>query len=152
MEKNYYWNPKHPLKPFTVAQPANKGSLAPSNATRTAPPLVQPGKWPAWTGTAWGWIEDHRGESGYVNGQPIEIKDFGPYPEGWSATPPPPTAEELKAQEVAKLQGELATLDMRSIRALRAVAKGSAAQADHDKLAALETEAADKRAELAALL
>ena len=150
---NYYWNPKDP-KPYTTCQPANKGSIAPSNATRTAPPdpKATPGKWPCWTGTGWTLIEKHIGEKGWVNGQPFEIKDWGPYPAGWSATAPPPTADEIKAQKVAELKGELAAIDMESIRPLRAIADGTATQADHDKLAALEADAATNRAELAALL
>lgn len=152
---NYYWNadykPQPGLKPYTACQPANKGSLAPINASRTAPPPYQEGKWPIWTGTAWSLMDDHRQEKGYVNGQPTEIKDLGPYPAGWSATPPPPTAAEIKAQKEAELKGKLALLDIESIRALRAVAEGTATQADHDKLASLETQAAGYRAELAAL-
>lgn len=68
--------------------------LLPANATRTAPTVVE-GKVPRWTGQEWEHIEDHRGEQGYVDGQPHEIKEYGPLPEGWSDTPPPPTIEEL---------------------------------------------------------
>lgn len=46
--------------------------------------------------------EDNRGKSGWVNGEPVAIQDFGPLPEGWSDTPPPPTQEEVRA--AAKLQ------------------------------------------------
>lgn len=43
------------------------------------------------------WVneENHVGESGYVNGVPTEIKEYGPLPDGWSDTPPPLTTEEL---------------------------------------------------------
>ncbi len=75
--------------------------LLPNNATRTAPTVVE-GKVPRWTGTDWEQVEDHKGKSGYVNGQPHEIKEYGPLPEGWSVTPPPPTTEEL----FARLRGQ----------------------------------------------
>ena len=68
--------------------------LLPNNATRTAPTVVE-GKVPRWTGTEWEQVEDHKGESGYVNGQPHTINAYGPLPDGWSDTPPPPTTEEL---------------------------------------------------------
>lgn len=68
--------------------------LLPNNATRTAP-IVEDGKIPHWTGAAWEQVEDHKGKSGYVNGQPHEVKEYGPLPDGWSETPPPPTTEEL---------------------------------------------------------
>lgn len=44
---------------------------------------------------AWVNVENHIGEKGYVNGVPIEIKEYGPPPEGWSLTPPSPTEEQL---------------------------------------------------------
>ena len=34
-------------------------------------------------------MEDHRNETGYVNGEPFMIADFGPYPDGWSTEAPP---------------------------------------------------------------
>ena len=68
--------------------------ILPNNATRTAPTVVE-GKVPRWTGKNWEQVEDHKGKSGYVNGAPYEIKEYGPLPEGWSETPPPPTVEEL---------------------------------------------------------
>lgn len=68
--------------------------LLPNNATHTAPTLKK-GFVPRWTGKKWEQIEDHKGKSGYVNDQPHEIKEYGPLPNGWSDTPPPPTIEEL---------------------------------------------------------
>ena len=68
--------------------------LLPNNATHTVPTLKK-GFVPRWTGETWEQIEDHKGKSGYVNGQPHEIKEYGPLPTGWSDTPPPPTIEEL---------------------------------------------------------
>lgn len=68
--------------------------LLPNNATRTVPTIVE-GFVPRWTGKNWEQVEDHKGKSGYVNGVPTEIKEYGPLPDGWSDTPPAPTIEEL---------------------------------------------------------
>ena len=67
--------------------------LLPNNATYS-PCMVESGFIPHWNGAQWEQVEDHKGESGYVDGQPYAIKEYGPYPEGWSGTPPPPTPEE----------------------------------------------------------
>lgn len=61
--------------------------------------------------TAWEEVEDHRGESGYVNGVPTEIKEYGPLPDGWSVTPPPPTADQLFAALRAARDARLASTD-----------------------------------------
>lgn len=70
--------------------------LLPSNATHTKPPEPLPGHVLRWTGEDWEQIEDHKGRQGYVNGQPYTITDYGPLPEGWSDTPPPPTLDEAR--------------------------------------------------------
>ena len=44
---------------------------------------------------AWVDVENHVGETGFINGVPTTIEDYGPLPEGWSATPSAPTAEQL---------------------------------------------------------
>jgi hypothetical protein len=67
------------------------------------------------------------------------------------AEPPPPTPEQLAAQRKAEILARLAEIDAASIRPLRAIAQGEAVQADHDKLAALDAEAAELRVELAGL-
>jgi hypothetical protein len=65
--------------------------------------------------------------------------------------PEPPTAEALAAQRRAAITARLAEIDAASIRPLRAIAQGAATQDDHDKLAALDAEAAELRQELAGL-
>ena len=71
--------------------------LLPGSATRVAPPEHWDGHARFWDGKAWVQVEDHRGEGGYVNGEPHTITEIGPYPEGWSATPPPvPLSEALE--------------------------------------------------------
>ena len=56
-------------------------------------------------------VENHKGESGYVNGEPHTIKDYGPRPDGWSDTPPPPTPEELAAQARAQRDALISATD-----------------------------------------
>jgi hypothetical protein len=51
----------------------------------------------------------------------------------------------------AAILARLAEIDAASVRPLRAIAQEEATQADHDKLAALDGEAAELRAELAEL-
>ena len=76
--------------------------LMPNNATRTAPTVVE-GKVPRWTGKKWEQVEDHKGKSGYVNGQPHTNNEYGPLPDGWSDTPPPPSLGDVKAAKQAEI-------------------------------------------------
>lgn len=124
--------------------------LLPNNATYTAP-TEQDGYIPRWNGETWEQVENHKDEQGYLSGQPHTIKDYGPLPEGWSATPPEPTPDEQAAQRRARIMTRLAEIDAASVRPLRALVRGEAVQADTDKLAALDAEAEELRAELAAL-
>ena len=75
--------------------------VLPNNATRE-PVEVAPGFMPRWTGTAWEQVENHKGESGFVDGEPHTVKAYGPYPAGWSAAPPPvPFSEALDSARAA---------------------------------------------------
>lgn len=76
--------------------------LLPNNATHTVPTLKK-GFVPCWDGKKWVQVEDHKGESGYVNGQPHEIKEYGPLPEGWSDTPPPPELPDVQTAKRAEI-------------------------------------------------
>lgn len=76
--------------------------LLPNNATRTAPDL-QAGHIPHWSGAAWEQVENHKDQEGYVNGERVTIKEYGPLPAGWSDTPPPPTQEEARAAKLAEV-------------------------------------------------
>jgi hypothetical protein len=164
-EYNHYWNQEHPLRPYTMTQPANPGSFPPSNASRTAPgEPTPPGKWPAWDGEGWIFVDDHRGESGWVDGVRTEIKDLGPLPEGWSDTAPEPTPAEVKAAKEAAILAALDELDRKSMRSVRAVevlrrkleagpdaALEGKLASEETYLAGLEDKAEAKRAELATL-
>lgn len=75
---------------------------------------------------------------------------------GWVIEPaqapepePEPTPEELAARARAADLTALAALDWQAIRPLRAIAAGTATQADRDKLADLEAQADTIRARLA---
>ena len=79
--------------------------------------------------------------------------------EGWEVYGPAdkpfafPTAEEeaeaARLAHRAELIAELSTLDTRAIRPLRAVAAGTATQADRDMIASLDARAAEIREALA---
>jgi hypothetical protein len=62
-----------------------------------------------------------------------------------------PTPEELVAVRKAEILAQLMEIDADSIRPLRAIADGTATDFDREKLAALDSEAADLREELAGL-
>lgn len=128
--------------------------LLPNNAVHTAPELRE-GFIPRWTGTAWEQVENHKGEEGYVNGQYTIIREYGPLPEGWSDTPPPPSPEEQARERVACIKAELQTLDADSSRAMRAMLAGTATEEDQTRLAELESRVValrQERAELEAFL
>ena len=73
--------------------------LLPNNATRTPPPVLE-GKIPRWDGVKWDQVEDHKGKTGYVNGQPCTINEYGPLPDGWSDTPSLADAQTNKRQQI----------------------------------------------------
>jgi hypothetical protein len=165
-EMNYYYKKNHPLKPFIRQTMATPGTYPPDNATRTPPPFAPAGKWPAFSGNGWILIDNHIDETGWVNGQPFEIKDYGPYPEGWSATAPPPSPAEVKERTIQEIKFRLAELDQLTIRPIRAIeyirkqlaaGGGDTARLNEQlteelrRLAELEAEAEAKRAELDAL-
>ncbi len=105
--RNHYYNDTHPLRPYTHSLAAMPGSIPPVNALRGDAPTAKPGFWPCEKDGAWVYGEDHRGEEGYVNGEPYTINDFGPWPEGWSHTPPPPAPEERGRQFEAAVDARL---------------------------------------------
>ena len=73
-------------KPVWV-QPCMSLAVAPGETRDGYVRVADKGKWLE--------KEDHRGKVGFVHGQPHEIKEYGPLPDGWSDTPPPPTTGEL---------------------------------------------------------
>lgn len=129
--------------------------LMPPNST-TIKPVMKEGCAPVWNGSTWEYIEDHRGEKGWVNRIPVEIRELGPLPDGFTAEEPEPTPEELAHQRRQEILAELDRIDRASSRSLRAIiAAQSAGQepdaADVKRLAEYEAEAKALRAELAGL-
>lgn len=78
------------------------GGPLPNNATRTKA-VVQDGFIPQWNGKEWLQVENHKGEQGYIAGEPHTIKEYGPYPEGWSSNEPEPTPP-TQAEQIAAIQ------------------------------------------------
>jgi hypothetical protein len=155
---NYYFDETKAHRPYVGSRPANPGSFPPANAVREAPPGGE-GQWPCLSDGVWVLVEDHRGEKGYVNRQPFEIKEVGPWPDGWE-TELVPTPEELRAGAESECLGNLSELDYRSTRCLRTIevlrarlADGEEVQADLDaelgRLKEIEDEAEGQRALLA---
>lgn len=58
--ENHYYNPTHPLKPYTHSIGATAGTLPPSNAIRGDRPTIYKGTWPCFDGEKWVQVEDHR--------------------------------------------------------------------------------------------
>ena len=136
---------------YFVEETEDYGGPLPNNAVRPAPE-IRKGYIPHWTGTAWEQVENHKGREGYMDGKPFTIKTYGPLPDGWSDTPPEPTQKEKDAQLKTQILARLKEIDLASVRPLRAMANGEAAQEDKDKLADLDAEAQTLRTELAPLL
>lgn len=74
----------------------------PNNATHT-PPKPKDGHIPMWDGEKWTNVENHMGKQGYVNGEPHTVNEYGPLPQGWSATEPEKPLAELKRQKRADI-------------------------------------------------
>lgn len=62
--------------------------LCPASATFQPPPQVPQGSVAVFVEGSWQAAEDHRGNTGFVEGSPTVITSLGPLPEGWSTTPP----------------------------------------------------------------
>ena len=116
--QNHYFDKNNPFRPYTNTLDATAGTVPPDNALRVALPFAfkdgipqkenvpdeYKGLWPCEKDGTWVLIPDFRGKQGYLDGQPHEIDDFGPLPDGWSADPPPPTPEEIAEQEKQQLR------------------------------------------------
>lgn len=129
--------------------------LMPPSCT-TVKPDTREGHAPVWNGGAWEYVEDHRGEKGWVNRVPVEIKELGPLPDGFTVVEPEPTQEEQAEQRRQEIFSELDRIDRASSRSIRAiVAAQSAGQepdsADVSRLIEYESDAKAFRIALAEL-
>lgn len=120
--------------------------LLPNNATHV-PPAQNAGYVPRWNGTGWSRVENHKGKQGYIGSMPHSVAEYGPLPDGWSETPPLPTAKEARAARRAEINARLEEIDRESIRPLRAVTDGTSTACDMEKLRKLESEANSLRHE-----
>ena len=101
--ENHYFDHTHPLRPYTHSLPAMPGTVAPDNALRKEPPAGMAGFHAAEKNGEWVYIEDHREEEGFLNGEPCVIQDYGPYPDGWSFEMPEPTVTQAKEMKWAEI-------------------------------------------------
>lgn len=121
MEQNNYFDQHIPCGPLLTRCPPTKDSMLPANALQGSTPTSKAGYHPGEKNGKWIQIEDHRSEEGYLDGQPHTISDFGPYPDGWTTTPPQPSAEEQAEQRRQEIRSRLSAIDMKSVRPLRAM-------------------------------
>lgn len=97
-EKDYYTHSEYcTVDQLESIQQGHDVYVLPANGYLDAP-VVAKGCVARRVNGAWVDVENHVGENGYVNGVPTTIEEYGPLPEGWSLTPPPPTTEELFAR------------------------------------------------------
>jgi len=91
MYDNYYDHTR-PGNPRTISLDA-AGPFPADNAVREyTKPTAPEGFHPGWSVEKNKWVdlEDHIGKQGYVDGESVTIKEYGPLPDGWSDTPPEP--------------------------------------------------------------
>ena len=129
--------------------------MMPPNSTELKPEFRE-GYAPIWNGESWDYVEDHRGEKGWVNRAPIEIKKLGPLPDNFSVKEPVPTSKELAEQRRKEILAELNLIDLASSRSIRAIltAQGSGQEPDAvdvERLAGYEASAKALRVELSGL-
>lgn len=141
-EKDYYTHSEYcTIDPVESAKQGHDVYVLPTNGYIDAPVIAE-GCVVRRVNDAWVNVENHIGEKGYVNGVPTEIKEYGPLPDGWSNSPPEPTAREKLLAEIVRLEAQQTTRRIRE-----------AALTDEGKswLQSLESAIAVKRAELQAL-
>lgn len=103
--------------------------LLPSNSTYKKP-VQKNGFIQKWNGQDWEDVENHKGEKGYLNGQPFEIRGYGPYPEGFSLELPEPSAEEKLAAAITRKTGEIETKYQQALEASLTMPQDSPNHAD----------------------
>jgi len=94
--------------------------MMPPNSTIVKPKFRE-GYASIWNGESWDYVENHRGEKGYIDREFIEIKELGPLPDGFSVEEPELTPEEVKEQSKQEILLNLSQIDQASSRSLRAI-------------------------------
>ena len=139
------------IQGYLAGEDDDYGGYLPVGAVYDAPPDAPEGFVPRWTGAAWELAESHKGQEGYLHGQPHTIKEHGPLPEGWSDTPPEPTEAELAERRRGEILARLAGIDAARSRPLADLALGLDEGFAQQKLEGLEAERAELAAALAGL-
>jgi len=136
--EGYYTHTEYcTVDPLESAAQGQDVFVLPANAYVDAP-VIAKGCVARRVNGAWVDVENHVGEQGYINGVPAEIKEYGPLPEGWSATPPAPTLADVQAAKRAEIDAGfeaalIASLTMPSVNPSAVeVAVGAAALAGVD--------------------
>ena len=129
--------------------------LMPPNSTTLKPELKE-GYVPVWNGKLWEYVEDHRGEKGWVGGVSVVIEELGPLPADFTVEAPEPTLAEQAELRRQEILFELSRIDSASSRPLRAILAAQALgeepnAADVAKLTGYEASAKRLRAELSEL-
>jgi hypothetical protein len=155
MHTYYCYDDTNNLKPLTKTIFSSIYGEPPKEAyTETVPPNPSRGQVPCFIEGEWVLMEDHRREWGWIDGIPTQITDIGPYPEGFSTQPPPPTQAELNEVARREYLAELDNIDKSTIRALREIDASNDASTviyARNKLATFETKAEEIRAAMASL-
>ena len=109
-EKDYYTHSEYcTIDPIESAKQGHDVYVLPANGYLDAPVIAE-GCVARHVNGAWVNVENHIGEKGYINGVPTEIKEYGPLPEGWGTTSPPPSIEDQLAAIEAKYAPKIAAL------------------------------------------
>lgn len=85
--------------------------VLPADCTFVVPLADLEGFVQRWKGTAWEYVENHIGKTGYVNGEFFEVKEYGPLPAGWSENAPDPTEEDIALQVRMERDAKLIATD-----------------------------------------
>ena len=108
--KEYLSDGNAQLDPLETQKAEEDVFIMPANST-TVKPAQKDGYAAVWNCKKWDLVEDHRKEIYYLPedkyGSPgHEMKDLGPLPEGATTEPPQQTAEEKKAEKIAKIDSQ----------------------------------------------
>lgn len=83
------------VDPLESAEQGRDVFVLPADACLDAP-VIAKGCVAQRVNGAWVDVENHVGETGFINGVATTIKEYGPLPEGWSATQPQPTLADVQ--------------------------------------------------------
>lgn len=89
---------QHDADGYFVGKTEAYGGLLPHGCLNEAPEEAEDCI-PRFNGLEWELVENHKGKKGFLpDGSACEITAYGPLPEGWSETPPLPSAAQAAQQ------------------------------------------------------